>query len=376
MTRAPLRWLIKIALVAFAWSAQTGLPFNVKFGFSTQGIRVTKGSANQRDFNSAQHVAALMLALEDIKQYDVMVGSQLGMPAGSGILNLQLLSYQGNQINNAATPNSFFDGAFGAYTIGYDVVGTVGAETSLSRCKSMTSTFSGWGINTLMVGQQDASFSHGRDYPLKARLIPSDNLISVPLVSMLKAYGWTRISVFYSTDLIGIDLRANLLRALSTTTLTGTSSSGIAILDEYQIRPDATDFAAMIKQAKDSGATIFVLLLAHNRQALLLKQGVALGLFVEGTQTVGVTVSGDEPEEGGKTIQQYLAESGQSAAEIANTLRGHMLLSFDPRVLFKTVAGKDFVARMKGTTTASGQGVTATRKPTTSRTSPSPLRPS
>ena len=340
-----------VTVVSTTFASSSGI--QVKFGLSTQGINFN-GTKTVRDPLSAQHIRALVLALRDIQKTNRDLRKDFEqhklLPAGEKLFDLQLMSYQGNQISSGTSQtsqNEFFDGAFGAFTIGHDVVGNIDADLNIEKAKSMTATFDGWRTASLMVSSQDTSFSHGTDYPLKARLIPSDNLLAIPLVPILQAYNFNRLGVFYSTDLVGTDLHKNLLRTLSTTTLTGSLNSGIGILFEAQVPPAMTDFTALLSVAKDSGTTIFVLLLGNEKQALLLQQGFEQGVFVTGTQTIGMGISNDDPENGGRSIQDYLSSSGLNSAKIASIILGHMIFKFDPRVLFKTPAGQYFLSEFK-----------------------------
>jgi hypothetical protein len=172
----------------------------------------------------------------------------------------------------------------------------------------------------------------------------------VLLVSILQSYHWDRVAVIWSSDQIGIDLHTNFIRTLGTSTITGKTKSAVSVLIDLEVSISETDHSAQIHAAKASGATIFVLLMGASMQASVLKQGYTLGLWTTATQTIGATISTDEAEYGGKSVDAHLAAAGSTAAEVQAILQGHMLLTFEPRVFFLTEHGQNFLKTFKNPT--------------------------
>jgi hypothetical protein len=119
------------------------------------------------------------------------------------------------------------------------------------------------------------------------------------------------------------------------------------VLIDLAVYISETDHSAQLNAAKASGATIFVLLMGANKQAELLKQGYALGLWTPATQTIGATISTDQQEYGGQSVDNHLAAGGSTPAEVQAILQGHMLLTFEPRVFFLSERGQDFLKTFK-----------------------------
>ena len=328
-------------LVGRAVRAGLQPPLIVPFGFSTRGMDVDDAGITSRNLNSAMHIAAMQMALK-------LANDDLAKIPGLQV-SLGARTYQGGQISTGTgqVHNAYFDGAFGAYTMGSDVVGVLSCDDDLETTKSMSSTFGGWGVATFMMAQQDSEFSHGSTYPLKARIVPSDSFQAIALVSILKIYAWNRVAVLYSSDAVGIDLFVNFRRTLGTSTLDGDKPSGITMLFSAVLPVANTDFSGTLAQAKASGATIFVLLMGTRMQALVLRQGYSAGVFAAASQTIGAGLSTDSPDVGGLAPHEHLAAAGVSASDAAAMMRGHMLMSFEPRVHFLTPKGQWFLRNFK-----------------------------
>jgi len=339
-----------VVLAALGWSALAALtyPIEVPFGFSTKGLDFAADGSTSRNLNSAQHIAALQLGVKQASDWIAATAVKLGLP--NPPLKLKPRVYQGNQMSQDVIHNEFFDGAFGGYVLGSDVIGVISVDESLSTSRSMVQSFAGWGVSSFLVGQMNSEFSHASAYPLKARIVPSDSFQSVLLVSILQSYHWDRVAVIWSSDQIGIDLHTNFIRTLGTSTITGKTKSAVSVLIDLEVSISETDHSAQIHAAKASGATIFVLLMGASMQASVLKQGYTLGLWTTATQTIGATISTDEAEYGGKSVDAHLAAGGSTAAEIQAILQGHMLLTFEPRVFFLTEHGQNFLKTFKNPT--------------------------
>lgn len=330
-------------------SAGITSPLEIPFGFSTKGLEFQSDGSTTRSFNSAQHIAAMKLALSDANA----LMASLSQPSLSVTLKPRV--YQGNQIqleSSTYVRNEFFDGSFGGYVIGNDVVGIISSDESLDTTRSMTQSFAGWDVSTFIVSQQNTEFSHASSYPLKARIVPSDSLQSIVLKEIIQKYDWKRVAIFYSSDQVGIDLRTNFMRTVDTSSILGTTKSDVTVLFESVISVSGTDtdYQGEIEAAKQSGATILLLLMGASAQAKLLEQCYTHGLLSSSTQTIGVSLSTDAPEYGGKSVDEHLISNGASMDHVKDILKGHMVLTFEPKVLFQTSAGKDFLKKFKSIT--------------------------
>lgn len=327
-------FLVMLMLLSRSSFSLPTYPIPIPFGFATPGISIDSNTGEiARNYNSAQHIAALVIARGDAKAMLIGLGNKV---------KLNLHALQGNQISTGSTSkvNNFFDGAFGAYTIGSNVIGVLSAASNHFTARSMISTFTGWDIASFMVSVGHTDFSHGSNYPLKARIVPSDSFQAVILVQILGSYEWNKVAIFHSDDQIGLDLHANFIR-----TVRHTTDHNIEVLHTADFPISKTDFTNEIKAMEAKGATVFLLFMPNEMQAMVLQQGYKMGLFHDYTQTIGVSISTDDPEDGGKDVHQYLPP-----ALAPDILRGHMVMAFDPRLLFKTAAGRQFITRFKAIT--------------------------
>ena len=132
-----------------------------------------------------------------------------------------------------------------------------------------------------MIGyhERSAELGNSRSYSNTLRTVPGTYVEGRVIASIIKNFfGWTKVSVFYTND--DFSYSANFFQSYA-------NELGITILSVHSFRPNEADLSTVINQAKQTGARIFVLLMAPTDAYNLISEGRLEGLFVEDTQLIG-----------------------------------------------------------------------------------------
>lgn len=150
---------------------------------------------------------------------------------------------------------------------------------SLSATSASALVFNEYGTLSISHGAYFSQLSYANTYNYLLRTIPSNSFQGRALADILYEYGWMRVAVFASSDVVSANAASEFYYQAA--------QLKINILSDQSFTEGTTDLSVQINRVKDTGARIFVLFMNYTDGANLLQQGADMKLFIEGTQILG-----------------------------------------------------------------------------------------
>ena len=219
--------------------------------------------------------------------------------------------------------NDYFNGALAAFSLENtpsDFPIILGSDAlSLLAFQKVAKT---WNLVNVIATSRTAEFSDYVNYGNGIRMLPSDAFGAHVLVDIIAHYEWEKIAIFYNADTVSQQTFNSLLFQLNDT---------VHILFEYNVvKSTSLNYEAILRKAKESGATIFVFLVDALMTANLLHFGSELGLFNEYTQVLS-----SEYCDLNDLINYLTFEMDLTPSTIQRDLKGLLAIKFNPRFTFK-----------------------------------------
>jgi hypothetical protein len=154
------------------------------------------------------------------------------------------------------------------------------SSNTVDKVSSTAQTFNRWGVIDVLTRSPSAVFAHNDLYPLTLQITPSETLETLILLQLIsQRYQWKSVAVFFTFDTqVGLDSITEFVNSAT--------DLGVGLLVELPSGASESDFTAGIKSARESGATIFVLLMTGSSAGHLMEQGYNEDLFNTGTQVL------------------------------------------------------------------------------------------
>lgn len=277
-----------------------------------------------------QHFAAFMMAIDEVNNRndglydDVLDGVHVNMALSPG--QSSLISYPSN---------SYFDGTANAYQIqksSPSVIGTVITTTVLAEAVASSSSSNAFGSVSMLSTSPSSIFNDAQSFPTTLQIAPTtfgEAFILPDLISV--KYKWRNIAIFTSTDVVGIDSYASFV--------TSSAKTEISIIGSFFISMGINDLTTQIAEAKQSGATIFVLFLDGATTGRLLEQGYNAGLFRKETQVITTSTA---------NIEDIRAAFSPAARKNeANIMQGFITVAPHLEYFYNTPEGQSFISRFR-----------------------------
>lgn len=138
--------------------------------------------------------------------------------------------------------------------------------------------------NGLNIGYQarDSELSFDYFFPHSLRTVPAHFHDAQVLFHFgLEQFGWNRVVVITTNDLFGSAVEMVITQDISTT-------ANAKLISVHKFDSGSHDFSDLVIKLIKEGGNIFILALKDVNDAIhFMKQGVDLGLFIDGTQILG-----------------------------------------------------------------------------------------
>jgi ABC-type branched-subunit amino acid transport system substrate-binding protein len=271
------------------------------------------------DIAQVEHMYAFLMALREINDKTDGIADDL-------LPNSQIVFASMNYIpeNLAAVHavdyvvHSFFESG---------VVATVNALPSVTSLATDMIT-SVEKVFQVLVDSTDSKFGNGEDHPYKAQTGVLDTFNGMVLQQIMCDYYHIAKVVTISS---GTDYGVKAAIEFGDQTY-----CDLTVLAALTFASGTTDFSEVIREAKDTGALIYVLFMEPSEAAMVIWQGHLAGLFVKGTQIVISNYS---------ELASFFPKEA-SANQIATALNGAIAIEFFPDyTLYTRPQGLAFVDR-------------------------------
>ena len=276
----------------------------------------------------SQHLASFLMAINDINNRNDGVYDWL-LPDSRLI---KAAVYNNDQFLDIISAESIYDSPLQGLGKYCDVI--IGPRGELAT-RHMSQIFGGFSFVNIGYGATSSTLSDTTKYPLFSRTSFSDADQGYALAYVVsKQFGWSRISVFSSTDSYGINTLSTFLDAAV--------SYNIDVVSTHNFLAGTTDYTTIINSAKSAKTYIFVFIMSAHDAGLLLEQGYNAGLFREGTQVIG----------GDRVVTEETYQSMSSQAKVPTIMKG--VLGITPYFGFDSPQGQAFVKRWRAQRSTSG----------------------
>jgi hypothetical protein len=232
-------------------------------------------------------------------------------------------------------PSYFFDGGVSSYQtvqnvlndgyVPFTIVNGLNDESTFAAVE----TLNGWKVPSLIVQANTEQLSHAGKFPYNLRLVPSHTFGAAYVYDILRSYNWNKIALLYTTDTFGLDAIATFDNAASSS-----SDNPIEYLANEGISYSTTDYASLMKKLKATGTTIFVVLMNDKSTARFLLHAYQSGLFVEGSQVIGIGF----PD----SIYELIA-AGATTSQAADIMQGYLNVRPAPELYYQDIHGPTFL---------------------------------
>lgn len=247
-------------------------------GFFNQFLVNASGSPTARNSTGAQHLAAFLMAIDEI--------NNKGDGIYDNLLNGYTLKYGVEEahgfVGAVTAANSFPKEKDGAVNAPVAYVASLGDREAIPAIDVLQT------LGNVLVSARSTSaeLSNGRDFPYKVRTCQSDSFAGYVIQQALSHFHYTRIAIFSTVEYFSSQSLEKLLHGH----LADLEAPTFEVLFSVVLEP-GTDFSAAIADAKASSALVFVLLTDPETTAQLLVKGKQAGLFHVGSTIFGHDVS-------------------------------------------------------------------------------------
>mmetsp|Transcript_21262 Transcript_21262/g.20583 ORF Transcript_21262/g.20583 Transcript_21262/m.20583 type:complete len:911 (+) Transcript_21262:139-2871(+) len=327
-------FFLQILLLAY------NLAQDVAIGGTFNTFTVTEDYDLLRIDRDCQHLAAFIMAVDEVNNKSDGINDDINT-------NLRISASLGQRFVQIFPPNRYFNGVSSSLVHLSDLsaqpVGIIDATNSLASAMGDAGASNNFGIMTLLTSQGSSTFKESIDYPMTLQISATVYMEAAMISNLISTkYGWNKVVIIASTSLESVD---------SLSTFTQVSRNKVNILGQYLINTGQTDFSKIIKEAKKTGATIFLFFLQGIETGYILEQGYNAGLFHDGTQVLVPSRAKFSK------IQEALTPIGRTMED--RILKGLLLIVPNPEFYFATPKGQGFIQRfrdMKPTITRNAQG--------------------